>query len=105
VNEKRRHPRVPLHVPIQYELADGTSAEGTATDLSMGGVFIEAESAPPFGAKAIIVIDLEGRGKPTRLEGIVRWGKPGGFGVQFGLMGARETHALATFIKRAEAQG
>jgi len=30
-----------------------------------------------------------------RITGIVRWTKPGGFGVQFQLLGAKETYLLA----------
>jgi type IV pilus assembly protein PilZ len=35
-----------------------------------------------------------------RLPGIVRWAKPDGFGVQFGSLGARETHAISELLKR-----
>jgi hypothetical protein len=35
----------------------------------------------------------------SRLSGVVRWAKPGGFGVQFGPMGARETHAMTRLMR------
>jgi type IV pilus assembly protein PilZ len=35
-----------------------------------------------------------------RLPAIVRWTKPDGFGVQFGSLGARETHAISQLLKR-----
>jgi hypothetical protein len=35
-----------------------------------------------------------------KLPAVVRWNKPGGFGVQFGLLGAKETHSLAQLLKR-----
>ncbi len=34
----------------------------------------------------------------AEIEAIVRWCKPTGMGVQFGVMGARETHALTTLL-------
>ena len=40
-----------------------------------------------------------GRHVYTRLPGVVRWLKPGGFGVQFGLLGARDTHAISELFK------
>jgi hypothetical protein len=33
---------------------------------------------------------------PIQISGIVRWTTPHGFGVQFGLLGVRETEALLT---------
>jgi hypothetical protein len=35
-----------------------------------------------------------------RLPAIVRWATPDGFGVQFGSLGARETHAISELFKR-----
>jgi hypothetical protein len=32
---------------------------------------------------------------------VVRWSKPGGFGVQFGLLGAQVTHVIVSMIQRA----
>ena len=100
VDEQRKHPRVSVSVSVTCELPDGSSVYGTAADLSMGGMFVESTDMPPFGSKLKIECMLPGAAAPLRFDGIVRWAKPGGFGVQFGLLGARETHALVTFIKR-----
>jgi type IV pilus assembly protein PilZ len=32
------------------------------------------------------------------VDAVVRWSKPDGMGVQFGVMGARETHALTQML-------
>jgi hypothetical protein len=42
---------------------------------------------------------LPGAKKDLRLPAVVRWVKPGGFGVQFGLLGAFETHVLSELMK------
>jgi type IV pilus assembly protein PilZ len=34
----------------------------------------------------------------ANIEAVVRWSKPGGMGVQFGRMGARETHGLTELM-------
>jgi hypothetical protein len=39
-------------------------------------------------------------GVDLKLPGTVRWAKPGGLGIQFGLLGARETHSIAQLLKR-----
>jgi hypothetical protein len=64
--------------------------QGTIVDLSVGGVFIEAPSSPPFGARIVIHADLPGAPKLEL-----------GFGVQFGLLGAVETHALAAIVSKS----
>jgi type IV pilus assembly protein PilZ len=69
-------------------------------DLSVGGVFIEAASSPPFGAPVMIHADLPGAPR-LALSAVVRWTKPQGFGVQFGLLGAVETHALAAIVAKS----
>jgi hypothetical protein len=50
-------------------------------------------------AVAIELMDCEG-GHILHLEGIVRWFGRRGFGVQFGPMGARETHILSGLIEQ-----
>jgi Tfp pilus assembly protein PilZ len=76
----------------------GAGCEGVALDISLGGMFIESPDAPAFGTNLTIVVTLPNRATALRLPGIVRWNKPGGFGVQFGLLGALETHAVGTFV-------
>jgi type IV pilus assembly protein PilZ len=88
---------VPVNLPISCEVPNQGSVSGILVDVSMGGGFISAEIAPAFGAELTIVGDFPGA-RGARLPVVVRWSKPGGFGVQFGLMGARETHALNTLI-------
>jgi len=47
----------------------------------------------------VIVARLPNTKTDLRLPGVVRWAKPNGFGVQFGSLGARETHAILTGLK------
>ncbi len=81
------------------ELPDAPPLEGSASDISLGGMFVRADTAPPFGTNVTIVTRLPGLDGEARLPGVVRWNKPGGFGVQFGLLGARETHAITDLMK------
>jgi len=72
---------------------------GVAKDISLGGMFIETAFAAAFGAAVLVGLTLPGQRKPLLLSGTVRWTSKGGMGVQFGLLGARETHAI-TEIER-----
>ena len=99
VNEKRRHERVALDLPLICETG-AAPIIGTAADISVGGMYVQSETAPAFGSNITIVMELSGASGTVRLPGAVRWVKPGGFGVQFGLLGARETHTIAQLMKR-----
>jgi hypothetical protein len=100
VHEKRHHPRVAVHLPLVCHPAEGEAFPAIAVDLSVGGVYVEAEFVPAFGAELVLVGDFPGAAR-LRLPSIVRWVKPGGFGVQFGLLGAKETHALGVLMQQS----
>lgn len=79
---------------VTCKRADGSSFEGTSRDISIGGMFIEASHALPFNTELTIECELGGPKARVSLPAVVRWSKPDGFGVQFGLLGARETHII-----------
>ena len=99
MQDKRSHPRVPVSAEVRCEVSGGASIIGRAKDISIGGMFIESEETVTFGLQVTIVLRLPNTKADSRLPGIVRWIKPGGFGVQFGLLGARETHAISELFK------
>jgi hypothetical protein len=72
----------------------GAVVVGRTRDLSVGGAFIESEEIPAFGSKISVALDAPGA-ENLKLSAIVRWTKPDGFGVQFQLLGAKETYLLA----------
>ena len=100
MEDKRVHPRVMVDTPVSCEVRDGTTFAGLAKDISIGGMFVESTEVVPFGTEISIVGRFAGTKADLRLPGIVRWAKPDGFGVQFGSLGARETHAISQLLKR-----
>lgn len=99
MHDKRSHPRVPISADVTCEVSGGASITGRAKDISIGGMFIESEVNVSFGTQVTIVLRLPNTKADARLPGIIRWLKPGGFGVQFGSLGARETHAISELFK------
>lgn len=99
MHEKRQHPRVVVDLPVRCEPEGLPAFEAVARDISIGGVFIETEQLPPFGTAIKVNLALPGIPE-AQLPGTVRWTNPGGIGVQFGLFGARETHAITTLMRR-----
>lgn len=102
VIEQRRHARAPLRSPLSFSLKGKTETfEGVAKDISVGGMFVETTTAAPFGAEIVVHLVLPGSDATQSLPGVVRWVRTDGMGVQFGLLGARETH-LITEINRKQ---
>jgi hypothetical protein len=99
VADKRVHPRVPISADITCEEKSGLVIHGHSKDISIGGMFIESTDQVSFGMELIIVLRLPNTKQDSRLPGTVRWLAPGGFGVQFGNLGARETHAISELLK------
>lgn len=94
MQEQRQHRRVPLNVEVTCIGANDVSFKATAEDISVGGMFLAAEETPRFGTQLVIRVVLPGQSQEVALPCTVRWAKPGGFGVQFGLLGARATHII-----------
>jgi type IV pilus assembly protein PilZ len=99
VQDKRLHPRVPLRANVTCELKGGGAITGISKDISIGGMFIESEAQVSFDTEVTILVRLPKAKADIRLPGVIRWKNPGGFGVQFGLLGARETHAISELFK------
>jgi hypothetical protein len=78
---------------------DGSPRAARITDLGIGGMFVECAESAPFNTSLLVV--LEHAGGPLRLPGIVRWNNEVGMGLQLGLLGARETHAIAELLGHA----
>ena len=99
LQEKRSHPRVAVEIAVSCEQAGAAPVLGVTKDLGIGGAFIQSANPLPFGTAVVIVGRLPGTSNDLRLPGVVRWMKPDGFGVQFGSLGSRETHAILTILK------
>jgi hypothetical protein len=98
VQEKRRHFRKLVNLDVEFNVADGPRQSGVCRDFSLGGVHIATTQAAPFGANVTIYLQLKGTSGRSALPGIVRWVKGGQMGVQFGLLGARDTYAITEML-------
>jgi hypothetical protein len=99
VQEKRSHARAPTNVEVTCRTGAGDLISGIARDISIGGMFIESEEVPVFGTQLTIECQLPGASQLSQLPAVVRWSNVGGFGIQFGLLGARETHLITKLLK------
>ena len=67
---------------------------GVARHVSLSGVFIETAARIALGSEVFVVGRLPGAAHPSKLAARVRWANADGVGLQFGLLGAHDTHAL-----------
>ena len=96
--EQRKFERVPFRERVVV-VVDGEDERlmGESRDISIGGVFVEGVSVP-FGKRVTVHVTPTDAFESVRLLGVVRWVSSDGIGVQFGLLGARETHLITEIV-------
>jgi Tfp pilus assembly protein PilZ len=98
--ELRRFIRAPLDQSLLFAKKDDDEfIEGLARDISLGGMFIETPMPAEFGAEIVIHITLPEQSVELALPAVVRWTRVNGMGIQFRLLGARETHAITEVVR------
>lgn len=102
-DERRRHVRKRVDLTTHYRVAGSDDRIAAhLSDLSLGGAYVDLMEEPPeFGTKVILFVELPS-GKELALDGVVRWTKPGGMGLQFGALGAAQTYHLTEYIAEFE---
>ena len=94
MKHQRKHKRGIYDAEIKVEWEDEEHT-GRSVDISRGGIFIQTDPLPPFGAKVTLYISLPGIMDTCAIPCTVRWTKEGrGAGLQFDQMRAIETWAL-----------
>lgn len=96
--ELRRFERIAFRTDA-IVAAEGAEEDliGETRDISLGGMFIEGVTAA-YGSHVTVSLTLAGTRDSLALRGVVRWASHDGIGVQFGLLGARETHVLTEIV-------
>ncbi|WP_437596615.1 PilZ domain-containing protein [Sorangium sp. So ce590] len=98
MRDHRKHPRKLIELSIAFRIGDGPPVDATCRDISLGGMFINTSSPAPFGATIEVLLSLAGLKQAAAIPSVVRWTTSEGMGVQFGVMGARETYALTQLL-------
>lgn len=99
----RRASRPEILVPQHVAFAPAGTGDRTAgwiVRLSIVGADIEAITPPPIGTELHLFARLQD--EDVVLRGRVQWAAGHQFGVQFGPLGVRETHAI---LETAQAGG
>ncbi len=81
-SDKRRHPRVPLNMVVQFRMDRDRFMQEEAANISMGGMFVRTAQPRPMGSTLFFQFLVDGR---AALEGegrVVHVGD-GGMGLEF----------------------
>lgn len=97
LREKRQHQRAELVTTVSVEANDNLVWQTQSRDISLGGMFLDGSSQVPTGSEVQIKFEMPKLGE-VRVPGYVRWNTRDGFGIQFGLIGVRITHAIGAMI-------
>jgi hypothetical protein len=107
MSEKRQFERAAFDAAIEVQAGDDRF-QGRVRDLSVGGVYVISDRKLAFGQAVRITLPLpaltERNKPPAVIDGVVRWVREDGFGVQFGPTGALFTYALADYVARRTQQ-
>jgi hypothetical protein len=81
--ERRAGERFKVNFRVQLMRADSPEVEGTVSDLSAGGCFVESDVKVQDDDLVKLRFDLPGRDDLTIWGNVVFWVKDTGFGVRF----------------------
>jgi hypothetical protein len=101
MREKRRHPRKKIDVRVTIEIVEGEILDGRMTNIALGGAFVEVATTAGLGTPATLRVAFPASNFESKIGCTVRWVIASGIGLEFGSMGARDTHALVTAIENA----
>jgi len=85
---KRRFPRIPTHILSEVKHGE-KDLQLWIHSISKGGIFLEADPAPPTGIELVVTFSLPGIEEVMSAKAIVKWhgiireGSPSGVGCQF----------------------
>jgi len=100
MQDRRMHIRVPAQIEVQYELPGGPTQDAVTVDIGLGGTRLQSARPPPAGSPVTVVAQLPGAADRSRIPATVRWTGSDQFGVEFGLIAARDTHLIVDMMRR-----
>lgn len=97
----RENTRKPCLINTNYRIQD-RDFKSYILDISIGGVFIEANDKFPKGKDLLLKFSLPNRPQPFSFSGKIAWSSPKGFGVKFDNVTPVQADILKSFIEQNE---
>ena len=100
----RKAPRYNVLFSGSFSTEKKIHGDGIVTDLSPEGCRVASETKVPEGTPLEMRIDLDATGSPIEIPmAIVRWCRPGEFGLEFFAIEPEGLEALRRLLKALEA--
>jgi hypothetical protein len=95
VVERRSVERFELLLHVDFMTLDSSATmQGTARNISLGGMFLETTTPCAYGTTILLRITATEGLEPLLAKATVRWTARTGMGVQFGPLGAKAVAAI-----------
>lgn len=89
--EQRKNTRKNFQTSVSV-IFDCTKIDCTSKDISIGGMFVISNCFPQVGTEVDVTLSIND--EEYKIPSVIRWRNQNGFGLQFGLIGAKLTHAI-----------
>ena len=97
----RKNARKPCLIKASYRIQD-RNYRSYILDISIGGVFIDADKRFPVGRELLLKFSLPNHTQPITFAGNIVWSTARGFGVKFENVSVLQNEMLKSFIDQKE---
>ncbi len=97
----REDTRKPCLIKADYRLQD-RNYKSYILDISIGGVFVEADTRFPVDRELLLKFSLPNRPQPIPFAGKIVWSTTKGFGVKFDKVSVSQSDILKSFVEQKE---
>ena len=97
----RENARKPCLIKATYRIQD-RNYKSYILDISIGGVFIEADTRFPVGRELLLKFSLPNRPQPITFAGKIVWSTARGFGIKFDKVSVLQSDMLKSFVEQKE---
>ena len=97
----RENTRKPCLIKASYKIQD-QKFKSYLLDISIGGVFIEADTRFPVGRQLLLKFSLPNCPQPITFAGQIIWSSARGFGVKFDNVSELQGDIIKSFVEQKE---
>lgn len=107
----RRYYRIPLEIPVDWQVdGQGDVVISSTDDVSGGGVQIRTQNPPPVGTEVVLLLSLDGEtDQQLKIPGKVAWVRTdesfSGMGVRFTAESSEEKKRLRDLVRKYMERG
>jgi uncharacterized protein (TIGR02266 family) len=106
----RRYYRIPLEIPVDWQInGQGDVVISSTDDVSGGGVQIRTQNPPPVGTEVVLLLQIEEDDGQLRIPGKVAWVRTddsfSGMGVRFSTESSAEKKRLRDLVRKYMERG